>query len=370
LKNKLSEYYANNNVNGNEEKARQSFYSIFYVFLFWTVLLSIIIFLSRNNLPWHDLIKTQNSNLYNASFNVLTISLMFFSINAALQIYTNGFYAYQETHFISGINTINKIVFIVFIILAVREKLNFQVISVIYLIIVLLTSFGGLIIFIKKRRWFSFSVSFKNIQVTIKSLYRHSIQFTLLQILSIILTNVDIFLISNKMGLILVGDYSLVKKIYLFSMSFHVIVLFPLWPAFSEAIIKKDKQWVKRMLIRAVSLSAIIFSLFAIFLIYFGNHIVYLWSGKVIHLSLTFLIMGIYFILVAVGNCLSVFLNSINKLKWQILIAFGAVLAIIPLSNYLMKIYGINGLVIALIIISIPGTVYLFSHTIKLLKTI
>jgi len=370
LKNKLSEYYANNNVPGNEEKARQSFYSIFYVFLFWTALLSIIIFFSKNNLPWHHLIKTQNSNLYYVSINILTIALMFFSINAALQIYANGFYAYQETHFISIINIINKFVFFVFIIFAVYEKLNFKVISIIYLIIVLVTSLLGLIIFIKKRKWAKLRVSVKNVMNTVKSLYRYSIQFTLLQVISIILINIDIFLISNKMGLVMVGNYSLLKKIYLFSMSFHVIVLFPLWPAFTEAILKKDKQWVKKMLIRIVSLSIIIFSLLAVFLYFLGDRIIYLWSGKTIHLSLSFLIMGIYFLLFAVGNCFSVFLNSINKLKWQILIGFGGVLAIIPLSNFLIKIYGINGLIIALIIISIPGTIYLFGHTIKLLKTI
>jgi len=252
LKNKLSEYYADNSVESNEE-ARQSFYSILYVSLFWTTLLSIIIFFSRNSLPWHEFIKTQNTSLYYVSVNVLTIALMFFSINAALQIYTNGFYAYQETHFISGINTINKIVFIVFIISAVREKMSFQAISINYLIIVLFTSFGGLFLFIKKRRWFSLSVSFKNVLVTIKSLYSQSIQFTLLQLLSLVLTNIDMFLISNKMGLVLVGDYSLVKKIYLFAMSFHVIVLFPLWPAFTEAMLKKDKLWVKKMLIRILS---------------------------------------------------------------------------------------------------------------------
>jgi O-antigen/teichoic acid export membrane protein len=152
-------------------------------------------------------------------------------------------------------------------------------------------------------------------------------------------------------------------------MSFHVIILFPLWPAFTEAVLKKDNQWVKKMLIRIVSLSIIIFSFIAIFLFFFGDWIVYLWSGKVIHLSLSFLIMGIYFLLFAVSNCLSVFLNSINKLKWQILIGFGSVLIIIPLANYLFKIYGINGLIFALIIISVPGVVYLTGHTLKILKT-
>jgi O-antigen/teichoic acid export membrane protein len=369
LKNKLSEYYANNNIQGNEEKARQSFYSILYVFLFWTALFSLTIFFLRSNLPWYSLIKTQNSNLYYSSVTILTIAIMFFSINSAFQIYTNGFYAYQETHFISAINTINKILFLVFIVLAVKGKLNFSAICIIYLIIVLITSLLGLIIFINKRKWTKLSVSVRIVRDVVKSLYRHSIQFTLLQIVSIIATNIDIFLISNKMGLTMVGDYSLVKKIYLFSMSFHVIILFPLWPAFTEAVLKKDNQWVKKMLIRIVSLSIIIFSFIAIFLFFFGDWIVYLWSGKVIHLSLSFLIMGIYFLLFAVSNCLSVFLNSINKLKWQILIGFGSVLIIIPLANYLFKIYGINGLIFALIIISVPGVVYLTGHTLKILKT-
>jgi len=170
------------------------------------------------------------------------------------------------------------------------------------------------------------------------------------------------------MGLVLVGDYSLVKKIYLFAMSFHVIALFPLWPAFTEAMLKKDKFWVKKMLIRILSVSIVLFTLLAVFLFFYGDRIVYLWSGKVIHLSFLFLIMGIYFLLTAIGNCLSVFLNSINELKWQILIGSGAVLAVVPLANHLIKTYGLNGIVIALVLISIPGTIYLFSHTTKLLK--
>ncbi len=370
LKNKLSEYYANNSMSDTDEKARKSFYSIFYIFFIWTLILSLIIFFARHNFPWHTIIKTNNDTLYHTSVNVLIIALMFFSINAALQLYNNGFYAYQETHFISVINTINKIIFMVFIFFAIRRNLDFQDISVIYLFIVILTSFIGLIIFIKRRKWFNLKVNIKSIKDTVLSLYKHSIQFTLLQVLSIIFTNIDIFLISNKMGLAIVGEYSLVKKIYMVSMSFHVIILFPLWPAFTEAMLRKDKAWVKKMLIRVLSISVVLYSLLAIFLFFFGNEIVFLWSGKVIHLSTLFLILGIYFLLYAVGNCLSVFLNSINKLKWQILLSFFGVLTIIPISDYLMKFYSINGLAITLIIISIPTIIYLFSHTIKLLKTI
>jgi len=366
LKNRLSLYYANNNVNDNEN-ARVTYYSIFHVFLIWTILLSIVIIFIRGAVPWNKIIKTENQILFQQSVQILVIASVLFCINSAFQIYSHGFYAYQETQYVSIINLLNKIVIFCFIIFAVYYKIGYYSINITYFIIVIIISIIGFVFFSIKRKWYNVVVSLNQVKSNFIDLFNHSLQFAILQLISLISSNIDMFIISNKMGLSVVGDYALVKKIYLFAMSFHVIILFPLWPAFTEAMVKKDIRWIKSALNKIVLLSMIAFFSLSIFLYFFGNKVVYLWSGKLIHLSVTFLLMGILYTRSAVGSCYSILLNSINKLKWQILIGFAGLLALIPLSNYLIRLFSINGLILSLITISIPGIFYLYFHVKKIL---
>jgi len=255
---------------------------------------------------------------------------------------------------------INKIVFFIFVLFAIEMKLSFWNINILFFVITLFFSFVGFFFFIYKRKWGLLKIGIKDIKNALQTLAKNSVQFTILQILSLFSANIDMFIVSNTMGLKLVGDYSLVKRIYLFVMSFHVVILFPLWPAFTEAFHKRDYMWPKRMLSRIVLLTIAIFLFLIPTLTVFGDRLVFLWTGKDNHLSFIFFLLGIYMMLGAIINCYSVLLNSIGKLFWQIIFAFFSCVLIIPISSILMKGFSISGLVIGLILISLPFLIYVY----------
>jgi len=367
-KNKLSELYANGNSAEIDKKANGLFLSSFFIFFTWAAILAAIIYIFKSIIPWSIILKTNDTKLLNISIQLFITATIFFVFNSALRIYTHAFYAYQESQWSSFVDIVNKVLFFVFVLFAVYSKESFWSINIAYYIVMSVTSILGMYLFFYRRKWKQFLISKENIIETFKLLWNSSIQFALLQLVSVIMSNIDMFIVSNSMGLASVGDYSLVKRIYLFISVFQVMILFPLWGSFTESMIKKDYRWVRNVLNKVVVVSIFSYSALALVLFFFGNSIIYMWSGKIVHLSMIFLLLGVYFLISAVANCYSVFLNSIDKLKWQISIAVIVMIIFIPLAKYLMNIYQLNGLVYSMIIVSIPGLIYLIVHTKKLLS--
>ncbi len=95
LKNKISQFYAD----GNEEDSRIYFLSTFYLLIFWAILLSAVIYIFKGYLPIEQIIKTKNIYLLNLSKNLIIIASIFYIINSAFKLFSQGFYAYQETHY-------------------------------------------------------------------------------------------------------------------------------------------------------------------------------------------------------------------------------------------------------------------------------
>ena len=366
LKNHISALFATRTPQ-SDESARVMFFSMFYTMLVWFILLAGILYVFREHVPWSIIIKTNNRFLQSEGQQLLLLVVIFYSISSAFQVYSHGFYGYQETQFISLVNAISKFAVLVFVVVAVACNTSFFDVNLINLGVVLLFSIVGFFFFIHRRRWKSHRVKLADIKSAIVKLYSSSLQFTALQVIAVVASNLDMFVISNRLGLAVVGDYSLIKRIYLFSMSFHGMALLPLWPAFTEAVVKQDYPWVKRLLNKALIITSGVFVLQILVLFFCGDWVIHIWTGKQVELSMTFLLLGGYYLIYAIANVFSVFLNSINKLKWQILFGAIALGSFVPLSSYLAPTFGVNGIALTLLIVNLPGPVYLAMHTRKII---
>ena len=174
--------------------------------------------------------------------------------------------------------------------------------------------------------------SWRNLQLAaIRSLLRLGVSFFLLQIFYAIAFTSDNIVVAQLFDQDSVATYSVVARLFTVLPMLTEMFLTPLWPAYAEALEKKDIRWVKRTLCRTTVLASVATASCAMLLVFTGNSILGLWVGGGIRVSVLLLsVFGMWMILSVVGSTAAVFLNGTGSLKFQL--ACGGALAVVALA--------------------------------------
>jgi O-antigen/teichoic acid export membrane protein len=334
------------------------FLAIFSAFSLIVFILSITMVVIMPFIPWATLFNSQNIKIIREGSMLFVIAGIMSLINVVFMFNNAGFFAFQESHIIAFYGLISRVCILLMVILFVYLHLPFFFITIMFFVITLLFSIISFFIFLRRRRWKFVLLGPKVIVQKIKELWGKSAQFTVLQILSIIYVSIDLFLISKLLGLAVVGDYALVKKIYVLTGCFHFAFLMPLWSAYTEAVTSGDFGWVRNSIKKTAIYTALVFIATTIFFTMFGNSLIYLLTGKRITNTLLYLLLGIHALIASWANCFSVFLNSVGVLKGQIILSCLGILILVPLSLSLSRIFSLLGICVALIITVIPSAIF------------
>jgi len=137
----------------------------------------------------------------------------------------------------------------------------------------------------------------------------------------------------------------------------------PLWPAYGEAVARRDLEWVRRTLVRSLLLAFLMCGLLSVTFVFFGKAIVQIWIGPEIQPSFILLLgMGIWAVLAGVGNTLSAFLNGANLIRFQVVCASLMAVFALGLKIWFAGIFGLAGIiwgtVIAYILFSVIPSIY------------
>jgi O-antigen/teichoic acid export membrane protein len=137
----------------------------------------------------------------------------------------------------------------------------------------------------------------------------------------------------------------------------------PLWPAYGEAIARRDIEWAKQTLVRSLWLALLVCGLPAVAFVIFGKAIVQIWVGSQIQPSFSLLLgMGIWAVLGGLGTTLSSFLNGANVVRFQVICASFMAISALGLKIWFAGIFGLAGIiwgtVIAYILFSVIPSVY------------
>jgi O-antigen/teichoic acid export membrane protein len=365
LRNRMAQLYASRNDGEN----RVCYLAVFYWFLFSAFVLSTIFFSIRPHIPWELLFKTTDPYILETGATLIVLGASILAFNIAFNLYTVGFYSYQESHWNALVNGAARLLLLLCAVGFVLSLQSFFVINVMTFLVTLLSSVAAFMIFLAVRKWPLTRIPLGAIWTRIRELWIKSAQFALLQLISTFLLMTDLFVVSNLLGLEVVGEYFLVKRLYLVLASFHFAVLLPLWSAYTESIESHDTEWAERSLKKAAALTVVVFTAGVIVLCLVGSDLIYWWTGKrVVHASL-FIWLGIWGFLYGWGNCFSVFLNAVGRLNVQVLLGGLAAVAFIPLSLWLGKSHGIIGICLALILISVPFAIFAPLEAIRVLRS-
>jgi O-antigen/teichoic acid export membrane protein len=354
LRNKLTEC-----LSKDDKKNARSYISTAYIVIsiIVVVILVPLIFI----IPFINWNRVLNVNIVSniELIKLIYITIVFFMINFILSIINQIYYAYQNSMYVGFIQVITNVMMITGII--ILKGLNTK--SIVYLAAI----YGGATLITNLIFSFIFFRTNRDVMPSIKEFQKSKVldistlgvKFFIIQIAAIVIFTTDNIVITQVLGPKYVTQYNIVQKLFGALITLHIILITPLWSAFTEAYIKKDCNWIKKI-IRKLNLLMIPI-LVAILVVYFSfDFIMKLWIGQSVNVSKSLIILvAIYTAISIWSNIYSYLLNGIGYLKVSFWNCILISVVNVPLSIYFAAYLnlGVEGIVISNILCLSTGAI-------------
>jgi O-antigen/teichoic acid export membrane protein len=183
--------------------------------------------------------------------------------------------------------------------------------------------------------------------------------FFLIQIGALILYETDNIIITRVLGPLDVTTFNIAYKYFSLATLTFSIIITPYWSAFTDAFVKNDLAWIKHSMKRMRVLS-IYFSLGTGLMLLLSKTFYKIWIGDKLFIpqGLSFAI-AFYVILQNWMIVHAYMLNGVGKLRIQLALILATGVLNVPASIFLIHRYGIQGTVLANIIVMLAISVTL-----------
>jgi O-antigen/teichoic acid export membrane protein len=326
--------------------ARQYVSSAFFFLVAVALALGACFAVSYPWVPWGALFRVQSAQAISEAGPAVAAFVICFLLNIPAGLASRVQAGYQEGFIANLWAAFGSALCLVFLLLAIHihGSLALLVLAMAGAPILALLA-NGVIQFGIQRPWLLPSWRYVNSGVS-KSLLRLGFLFFSLQLASAIGYSSDTVVLTRMLGAEAVSQYSIPFRLFSLIAIVVSFLITPLWPAYAEALEKGDHHWIRRTLYRSLILTATVSAVMSGALVLFGAKIISLWVGPNIRPSTLLLVgLGLWGVVSAVSSTVSVFLNGISVVRFQIyLAAVGSVTNIVA-SVYLTRRIGIPGVV-------------------------
>ncbi|KAA6457847.1 hypothetical protein DYQ86_20975 [Acidobacteria bacterium AB60] len=143
--------------------------------------------------------------------------------------------------------------------------------------------------------------------------------FFILQLVAMLASSADNFIIARTLGAVNVPEYSIPQRMFSLIGVLVAMLLAPLWPAYGEAIARGDLSWVRRTMKRSFTLSLSVTLVVSALLLVLAPTILEWWVGRRIHPPFLLLLgLAIWPLFEACNNTVGPFLNAAAIIRFQI----------------------------------------------------
>jgi O-antigen/teichoic acid export membrane protein len=166
------------------------------------------------------------------------------------------------------------------------------------------------------RPWLRPSFSYFNRSLA-TNLARAGGTFFGIQMVGTLLAPFDNILIGHLLGPVTVAQYAVLQKLASLAYMVPIVILTPLWPAYSEALSRGDVDWVRATFRRTIMFSALTSGAVAAGLIAFGRQLVVLWVGRAIVVPLSIMVpLAALMVVNTVADAAGILLYSANGARY------------------------------------------------------
>jgi O-antigen/teichoic acid export membrane protein len=152
------------------------------------------------------------------------------------------------------------------------------------------------------------------------ALLRTGLQFMVMQVCIAIVYSSGNIIVARVTTAAEVAPYAVTARMFGLPIQFYVLMLSPLWPAYTEALARGDRAWVKRTFRRTMAAAVGVSALSGLALIVAGKFLVRLWTRGEVEPPLGLLVaMAGWNACIFLGSTVATLLNAMNALRVQVI---------------------------------------------------
>ena len=341
FRNRFAEAIANEDI----ALARSYVSTTYFVLaiLFSVVMLGALVL--NSNLNWSEILNV-NPNLNVELRGVFQILIVFFCVNIVGEVFSTMLTAYQRPAFASAVKTGGYVLslFVIFILTKTTsgslEWLAYASSGIPCLLTILVSVFV-----FHKGEYKQFAPSFQSIKLSLsKNIVGMGAQFFLIMLCILFIFQFVNIIISRELGPESVTLYNVTYKIFGVVEMVMMIILTPIWSAYTDAYTKGDGRWMQTISLK-LSKSLIFLSVCLLVLWIVSPFVFELWLGGTVRTNIwVSAIVAIFVLSKIMGATYMYQINGTGKLRMQlvtyIIIAFFA-LPLMVLGGRLLGLVGI-----------------------------
>lgn len=292
---------------------------------------------------------------------VLVLVVFFaFSIRFVSSLINVVLSADQRTWYVGGFEMLGNLATLVGVLLVTRTTAGSLIAlgGTLSLISALVPVAVSIVLFSGRYDWLRPRMIYIQIQ-RFRELTSLGVKFFFLQIVGVLQFGVQNVLISRLIGPESVAAYNVAFKYFSLILMFYDTAMTPLWPAFTEAFVKGDMGWIRSTVRNVLKIWYAVAAFCGVMVV--ASPVIYrMWVGRALSVDFVLsLVVAVYVLLNTWGMVFTMFVNSIGKIKLQILTASVAALLNVPLAILLVKSFGMGstGIILATVLCMLPAAV-------------
>jgi O-antigen/teichoic acid export membrane protein len=170
-----------------------------------------------------------------------------------------------------------------------------------------------------------------------------------LQVCAALMFQINTLIIAQLLGAEAVPAYAVPERMFGIIGMILGFVLSPLWPAYGDAVARGDIAWTRKVLRRSLVLGGGIAAGLSGLMVLAAPQLLHWWVGDAITVPFMVILgFGIWKVIETVANAVAMFLNGVNVLGVQVVLALVGVVVSFIMKVWWVKLYGVSGLIFAM----------------------
>lgn len=344
LNNGLITAIADAHGRGDEDAARECVSSAFLMLMCIAAILSTVFFTAYPFVDWARIFNVSSAAAAREAGPAMAVFTIAFLVNIPLGLAQRVHIGYQETFASSAWQAVGSLLGLVGVLLAITFKAGLPwLVAAMAGAPALAALLNNVSVFFVRHPSLRPRLRYASLRVG-RGLATTGMLYLMLQLVGALAFQADTLVVAHFLGTKQVPQYAVPMRLFMLVPTLLSFVLDPLWPAYGEAIARREVAWVRRTFARTTALTLLVTVPAAIVLTLLGTQIIHLWVGPSITPPVLLLVgFGLWIVVNGLSGSIAMLLNAARIVRFQ---AFSAVvmgLSNVALSVFLVRRIGVAG---------------------------
>jgi len=339
-----------------QEQEQDVFFSSQWFLFMIVVVIGFLGFLSQQFVDYGRLFTITDASLAQRAGSYFFLATIFYLLSLPFTQIGHVTYAYHRFKFVAtyevtttvippliGIGVAyffeNKLLVLVFVTFAMKFIINLALTGVFFIM----------------QGWRIVMPGLKTIWINVTKLVFSAFQFWLLNLSYLVLFTTDTLIVNKIVNVSIAGEYNLVLKIYFMIVTLYSTFMSPLWNFYTDAATVSDWVWIRRSVKKTWIMSVGGIAALAFALAFLVRPLISVWSGVRLSFGLEVVFaLALWAVVFVWVKCFGMFLNGLNAMGYQTIAMVCGAIVNIPLTIFLVKVWGVMGAPLATVISLIP----------------